>query len=185
MRVRIAIVLVLQQLALGGVEVGRLDPVAGDDAGEGDADARGAVEPAGARAAGEALAEVAGEVVAVAGEDVVGGAVEVEGGAAHDGVDLGLRGEGEALQDLDAEGPARRLGAGLRPVHARHAAPVVPAVGVLLAVDHDAGVQQGGADGPEDGGEAAGLAGEGCAVSVCLVSVCQVIDWGGCLVGGA
>lgn len=164
----IAIVLIAEQLAIGGLEVRGFDPVAGDDAGEGDADARRAVEPSRARAAGEALAEVAGEVVAVAREDVVGSAVEVEGGAADYGVDLGRRGEREALQDLGAEGPARRLGPRPRPVHARHAAPVVAAVGVLLAVDHDARVQEGGADGPEDGGESAGLVGEGWLASVCL-----------------
>lgn len=159
MRIHITVVVVPQQLALGGLEVRRLDPVAGDDAREGDADARGAVQPGGAGAAGEALAEVAGEVVAVAGEDVVDGAVEVERGAADDGVDLGLRREREALQDLGPEGPARRLGPRLRPVYARHAAPVVAPVGVLLPVDHYARMQEGGADCPEDGGETAGLVG--------------------------
>lgn len=153
----VEIAIIPQQLAVGGLEVRGVDPVAGHDAGEGDADAGGAVEPAGAGAAGEALAEEAGEVVAVAGEDVVGGAVEVGRGLADDVVDLGLRREGEALQDLGAERAPRRLRARLRPVHARHAAPVVAPVRVFLAVDHDARVQEGGADGPEEGREAAGL----------------------------
>ena len=46
---------------------------------------------------------------------------------------------------------------GFRVVDAGGVAAVVAAVGVFAAADHDAGVQEGAADGPEDGGEAAGL----------------------------
>ena len=152
-----AFMIATQQLAIDALVVGGLDPVAGHDAGEGDADAGGAVEPGGAGPAGQFLAEVGGEVVAVAGEQVVGGAVELVGAVAHDGVDLGLRREGEAVQDLGPERPTRRFRARPRPVHTRHPAPVVPAICVLLPVDHDAGVQEGGANGPEDRIDAAGL----------------------------
>ena len=145
----IAVVL-LQKLAVDALVVGGLDPVARDDAGKGDTDAGGAVEPGGAGPAGQLLAEVGGEVVAVAGEQVISGALELVGTVAHDGVDLGLRREGEALQDLGPEGSARRFRARPRPVYSRHPAPVVPAICVLLPVDHDARVQERGAYRPED-----------------------------------
>ena len=146
----LAMTVVTQQLAIDTLMIGGLNPVAGYDAGEGDADAGGAVEPGGAGPAGQLLAEVGGEVVAVAGEQVISGALELVGTVAHDGVDLGLRREGEALQDLGPEGSARRFRARPRPVYSRHPAPVVPALCVLLPVDHDARVQERGAYCPED-----------------------------------
>lgn len=42
-------------------------------------------------------------------------------------------------------------------VHAREVPAIVPAVGVLAVADADAGVEEGGAEGVEEGGEAAGL----------------------------
>lgn len=130
----VVLVLAFQQLALGRLEVRRLDPVPGHDARQGDADAGGAVEPARAGAAGELQAEVAGEVVAVLGEQVVGGALELVGGVADDGVDLGLRREREAVEDLGPKSAARGFRLRPRPVHARDAALVVPAVGIFLTV---------------------------------------------------
>lgn len=45
------------------------------------------------------------------------------------------------------------------PVDTRGAALTVAAVGEFAGVDDDAGVEEGAADGPEEGGEAAGLLG--------------------------
>ncbi len=144
----IYIAVVSQQLALGRFHVWRVDPLAGHDARECDADARGTVQPAWTRPAGQLLADIAGKVVAVAGEDVVGGTVKFERGAVDDGVDLGLGREREALQDLGSKRAARGFGLWLGPVHARHTSPVMPPIRVFLAVDHDAGVEEGCAEGP-------------------------------------
>jgi len=65
------------------------------------------------------------------------------------------------VQDLAPEGAAGRLCLGLGPIYARTAALVVAAVGVLAAVDDDARVQEGDAEEPEGGGDAAGLEGGG------------------------
>ena len=143
------VVVVVEQLAVGRLVLGRLDPVARHDAGKGDADAGSAVEPARAGAARQALAEVGGEVVAVLGQEVIGRAGEGVRGLAQDGVDLGGRGEAEAVQQLGLEGAARRLGLGLGPVDARDVGAVVAAVGVLAPIYDDARVQQRRADGPE------------------------------------
>ena len=147
--INIVLVLLIQQLPVRRLEVRRLDPVARDDAGQSDTDARRAVEPRGAGPARQALAEVRGEVVAVLGQEVVGGPQELLASRAHDGVDLGLGGEREAVQDLALEGAPRRLEFRLGPVDARDAWALVPAVGVLFAVDDDARVQEGGAEKPE------------------------------------
>lgn len=149
--------LVLQQLPLRRLKVGRLDPVARHDARQHDANVGGAVEPPGPRAARKLLAQVRRKVVAVLGEEVVRGAEELVRHVADDAVNLLGRGQREAVQELALEGAARRLRLGLGPVYARAAALVVPAVGVFAAVDDDAGVEEGDAAEPEGGGEATGL----------------------------
>jgi hypothetical protein len=45
-----------------------------------------------------------------------------------------------------------------RPVYARDARLVMSAVGILSVLDHDAGMEEGASDGPEEGGDTAGLA---------------------------
>lgn len=91
-------------------------------------------------------------MVAVAGEQVIGGAEKLLGDVFENGVDLGLGGECETVENLAFEGAAWRFGLRARPVYAGQAGPVVSAVGVFPAVDDDARVEEGGADGPEDGG---------------------------------
>jgi len=53
------------ELAVGGLVVWRRDPFLGDHAGQGEAYARGAVDPGRGGFAGELFAEVRGEMVAV------------------------------------------------------------------------------------------------------------------------
>lgn len=144
----IDIAIIAQQLTISRLEVRRLDPVTGYNARERDANACGSVQPGWARSPRQFLAEVAGEVVAVPGEDVVGGAVEFGRGSLYDGVDLGLGREREALQDLESKRATRWFALGLGPVHARHALPVMSPVCIFLAVDYDARMEEGGADGP-------------------------------------
>lgn len=155
--ITIIITIILHQLARNTLIIRRLDPIARHDAREGDADARGAVEPGGARAARQLLAQVRGEVVAVARQQVVGGALELVGAMAYDGVDLGLRGEREAMQQLRAEAATRGFRSRPRPVYACGSALVVAPICVFFSVDHDARVKQGGTYCPEDGGETASL----------------------------
>jgi len=77
----------------------------------------------------------------------------------HHAVDLSLCAEREALQNVAAPCAAGRLELGSRPVDAGGVALVMAAVGVFAAADYDARVQEAAADGPEDGGQAAGLLG--------------------------
>ncbi len=63
------------------------------------------------------------------------------------------------MQDFASEGAAWGFRLRLGPVDTRHAALVMAAVGIFLAIDDDAGVQERGADEPEGGGEATGLEG--------------------------
>jgi hypothetical protein len=61
------------------------------------------------------------------------------------------------MQDLAPERPSRRYGFRLRPVDACYAVLVMSAVGVFFVVYDDAGVEEAGAEGPEDGGAFAWL----------------------------
>jgi hypothetical protein len=61
------------------------------------------------------------------------------------------------LKNRAPEGAAGRFELRFRIVDAGGVAAVVAAVGVFAAADNDAGVQKGAAEGPQDGGKAAGL----------------------------
>ncbi|KAI7498798.1 hypothetical protein KC357_g120 [Hortaea werneckii] len=154
---RSLIVVSLTSFALGRLVVGRRDPFLGHHAGQCEPDAGGAVDPGRGAPARQPLAEGVGEVVAVVGQEVVVDAQELLGDFADNGVDFGRRAQREALQDGAAPGAAGGLEVRACPVDAGDAALVVAAVGVFAAVDHDAGVQEGTADGPEEAGEPAGL----------------------------
>ena len=75
----------------------------------------------------------------------------------YDSVDFFFSSESEALQDRSSECAAGWFETGRGPVDAREVSAVVPAVGVFAVVDYDARVEEGGAEAPEEGGEAAGL----------------------------
>lgn len=96
-------------------------------------------------------------MIAIIAQQVIPGAEELCTDVLDDGVDLVVRVKGEALQDGGAEGAAGGLGAGRRVVDAGEVASGVAAVGIFAIADADAGVQEGGAEGVEDGGDAAGL----------------------------
>jgi hypothetical protein len=64
-----------------------------------------------------------------------------------------IGGQSETLEDLAAKCASWWFEAGLCPVDAGEAASVVPTVGVFTVVDYNAGVEEGCAEGPEDGGE--------------------------------
>lgn len=98
-------------------------------------------------------------MVTVVGEEVIIYAEELLGDFADDQVDLLRRAQREALQDVAAPGAPRGFEVRACPVDAGYAALVVAAVGVFAAVDDDAGVEEGAADGPEEAGEPAGLLG--------------------------
>lgn len=159
MRRLVALVLVLPHQLLLVRDIGgrRPHPVARHDTRERNADPRRPVQPPGPAPARQLLDEPRREVVAVQRQDVVRGAEELGRDVADRGVDLGLRGEGEAVDQLALEERAGRDLAGLGPVDARDAGAAVASVGVFLAVYDDAGVEEGGADEPEGGGDAAGL----------------------------
>lgn len=55
----------------------------------------------------------------------------------------------------------------------------MPAVGVFAVVDQDAGVQEGAAEGPEEGGEAAGLWWLGVSQRVLSLGVGGSVSWKG------
>ena len=96
-------------------------------------------------------------MVTVVGEEVIIPAQKLLGDFADDQVDLLRRAQREALQDVATPGAAGGFEVRACPVDAGYAALVVAAVGVLAAVDDDAGVEEGAADGPEEAGEPAGL----------------------------
>lgn len=96
-------------------------------------------------------------MIAVSSKEVVRGAEKFVRGVAKCGIDLFLASEREPVEYLAAKGASGRLRLGLGPVDAGDAALVVAAVGVLAAVDDDAGMQQRRPDGPEDRGYPAGL----------------------------
>jgi hypothetical protein len=92
----------------------------------------------------------------------------------HNRIYLLRRAEGEALEQCAAECAAGWFELGFREVDAGGVAAVVAAVGIFAAADYDARVQEGAAERPEDGGEAAGL----CLLEVCWVGD-VVVDWRG------
>lgn len=63
----------------------------------------------------------------------------------------------EAVVDGLFEGAARWTGFRRGPVHACETRAGVPAVGVFAVLNYDAGVQEGGAEGPEEGADFGGL----------------------------
>jgi len=96
-------------------------------------------------------------VIAVVRQQVIVRTLEPLARLADDLFHLGVGEEGEALQDLGAECAAGGLEARACVVDARFVRLRVPAVGVLAGVYEDGGVEEGGAEEPEDGGEVAGL----------------------------
>lgn len=137
--------------------IGRGDPFLRHHTGQREADAGGPVDPGRGALARKPFAEGIGEVVTVVGEEVIVDAQELLGDFADDQVDFLRRAQREALQDVAAPGAAGGFEVRSCPVDAGYAALVVAAVGVFAAVDDDAGVQEGAADGPEEAGEPAGL----------------------------
>lgn len=150
-------VVVIQQLAVGRFEIGGINPVAGHNARQRHADVGGTIQPAGTGPASQPLTYVIGEMVAVAREDVVGRAVELERSLMDDGVDLGLGGEGHALYDLGSKCATRWIRLGRRPIHTRYTPPIMAAVRVFFAVDDHAGVEERCTDNPQSVRETAGL----------------------------
>lgn len=153
-------ILLIQQLAIGSLKVGRLYPVARHDAWQGDTDTRRSVEPAGARAACQLLTQIRCKMIAVLSQEVVGRSKKLFGGLADDGVDLDLGREGEALKDLGFECAARRFHFRFCPVHARYASSIVAPVCILLAINDDPRVEERRAEKPQGGGYSTGLGGE-------------------------
>lgn len=84
-------------------------------------------------------------MVAVLGEQVVGCALEGVGGFFDYGVDFGGGGHGESVQDLALECSSWGYGAWWRVVDSGHASSVVASVCIFAVVDHDAGMEEGGA----------------------------------------
>ena len=98
------------------------------------------------------------EVVAVVAQQVVLRGREARTNALDHGLDLGVRQIRDALEDRDTKGSARRLEARPVPEDAGlggRGRVRKGAVRVFTVVEHDACVQEGEAEGPEDGGEAA------------------------------
>jgi len=136
----VLLVLLFHGMPILAIILGRGDPLPGHDARQREADAGSAIEPAGRGPAGQALDEVRREVVAVLGQQVVGGPEEGEAGGPDHLLDLRRRQEREAVQQRRAVAPARRRLARPGVVHACSRRPVVPPVGVLSLVQHDAAV---------------------------------------------
>ena len=142
MRRLVALVLILSHQLLLIRDIGgrRPHPVARHDTRERDPDPRRPVQPPRPAPARQLLDEPRRKVVAVQRQDVVRGAEELGGDVADSGVDLGLRGEGEAVDQLALEERAGWDLAGLGPVDARDAGAAVASIGVFFAVYDDAGV---------------------------------------------
>lgn len=96
-------------------------------------------------------------MITIVGQQIISRPHKFLAGFAYHGFDLGFRLEGEALQDVAAECAARGLEFGARVVDASCIAPVVAAEGVFAAVYYDARVEEGAAEGPEEGGQFAWL----------------------------
>lgn len=79
-------------------------------------------------------------MVAVPRQKIVRGAQEFVGRSSQYGVDLFLRGESEAVQDLAFESATWRLGLRFGPVHAGQPPSVMAAIGIFSTVDDDSGV---------------------------------------------
>jgi len=69
----------VKELSIRSIIIRWVNPFPWYNAWKSYANASGAIEPAGCRAASELFAEVGGEVVAVLGEEVVGGALKLYG----------------------------------------------------------------------------------------------------------
>lgn len=81
-------------------------------------------------------------MVAVPREKIVSGPEELFGRFVKYGIDFFFGCECKAVEDLTSESATRRVGLGLRPVHAGQARAIMATVGIFPAVDDDSGVQE-------------------------------------------
>jgi hypothetical protein len=142
-----------------------LNPFPWYDAWKSYAYASGAIQPAGAGAAGELLAEIRGKVVAVLSEEVIGCAKVLlrslvrSAGFCHASglaiylldncVELLFWSERKAMECSLSEGAAGWFLPGLRPIHPTQAALVMPSVRIFSVANNNTGVQERAADSPQ------------------------------------
>jgi hypothetical protein len=89
-------------------------------------------------------------VVAVLGEKIIRGAGELIGCAFECGFDFFVGSESEAVKNFTAKSASGRFGFGLGPVHASHTTILVATIGIFFSVDNNTGMEERGADGPEN-----------------------------------